>query len=397
MKPSHPQKRLSFILIVVVLAWLVSACAPTRIGVSWGALSEVEVYGQKGVLIAYNQYVSVLDPASGVVVALRDAEGRERLDENGNRRTWAIDGHSFENAQFFARPALIEENDMQTLLFPAYTDRLLKVTLDTARIDDIKGVTIGGPLIADMAEDEGRFYVALKSGDVIALEKPLLIEDWRYNTENGIWAQPLLHEGVLYVVSIDHTLHAVDAETGETVWSEPVDLKGVAAATPLFYDGNLYVGSYSNTLYKIALSGNILGEYVAKNWLWSTPVEYEGVLYIADLSGYVHAIDPTSMTAIWSVKVAEKGIRPSPLVTEDVVIVASRDGRLYWLNRTDGALIFTREIEGRPEILSELMLVEANSEQGLIDDMVVVSTVNMSHLVVAYTLDNGRAAWVYAR
>lgn len=390
-------KRFVVVLALVVLTLLISACAPARIGVSWGALSEVEIYGQKGVLIAYNHYLSLLDPATGVVIALRDAEGRERIDEGGNRRVWALDGHNHDNAQFFTRPIKMANDGVNSLLFAAYNDRLLKVTLEAARLDDARGVPMGSPMISDMVEDEERLYVALKTGDVVAINKPLLKEDWRYDTPKGIWASPLLHEGVLYAVSIDHSMHAINAKTGRAVWREPLDLGGVAAATPLFYDGHLYVGSYAGKLFKVTLEGRIAGEYAVNNWIWSTPVPYDGLLYFADLGGNVHAVDPVTMKAVWSEKVAEKGIRPSPLVTDKYVVVASRDGRVYWLDRKDGLLVFTREVEGRPEILSELLLVQADPQRGLAEDMVVVSTVQMSHLVVAYALDNGRAAWVYAR
>lgn len=397
MNPLHLHKRFVVVLALALLTLLVSACAPARIGVSWGALTEVEIYGQKGVLIAYNHYLSLLDPATGVAIALRDSEGRERIDEGGNRRLWVLDGHNYENAQFFTRPVKMTDAGVNTLLFAAYNDRLLKVTLDAARLDDVRGVPMGAPMISDVVEDEERLYVALKTGDVVAMNKTLLREDWRYDTPKGIWAAPLLHEGVLYAVSIDHSMHAIDAETGKAVWRTPLDLGGVAAATPLFHDGHLYVGSYAGKLLKVTLEGRIAGEYQVNNWIWSTPVFHEGLLYVTDLGGFVHAVDPATMKAVWSEKVAEKGIRPSPLVTDKYVVVASRDGRVYWLDRRDGVLVFTREVEGRPEILSELLLVKADPQRGLAEDMVVVSTVQMSHLVVAYALDNGRAAWVYAR
>lgn len=397
MKPSNPQKRFYLVLLVMVLAWVASACAPTRIGVSWGALSEVELYGQKGVMVAYNQYLLVLDPATGTPVALRDSEGRERIDENGNRRLWVVEGSVAENAQFFASPSLIEENGETVFLTPAFNNRLLKVASSTARIDDPKGSPVEGAIITSMTEDDTHYYVAFKLGDVVALDKETLTPSWQYDTEKGIWAQPLLVDGTLYVTSIDHTLNALDAKTGEPKWAKAVDLGGVVASVPLFHEGFLYVGSYSHKLYKVSLEGQIVAEYTANNWIWSTPTLFDGVLYVSDLAGYVHAVNPTTMERIWAVKHAERGIRPAPLVTEKFVVVASRDGRVYWLDRKDGTLVFNREIEGRPEVLSDLLLVTANPEQGLIEDVVVVSTVQMSHFVVAYALENGRAMWVYAR
>jgi outer membrane protein assembly factor BamB len=139
-------------------------------------------------------------------------------------------------------------------------------------------------------------------------------------------------------------------------------------------------------------------------------------LYAADLAGYVYALNPDDLTQIWGTKAASRGIRPAPLVTDEFVVAASRDGKVYWLARETGEVVFSKEVEGRPEILSDLLLLEptaasedAEGEDGenaettpelkIDEPMVLVATLNNSHLVVAMPLDytSTYPGWVYAR
>lgn len=393
------QKRSTRWLLWVFLPLLVvvgAACAPSRIGVSWGVMDTLVVNGETRILIGFNQHLNLLDPENGTVIPLLNTDGQVRLDEQGNPRRWDVDGTRYDGAQFFSRPLLVGD-PAETLIVPSYNNRLLEIDVQAARVENTAGIPVENHIFSDVIEDETRYYVPMSIGGLVAIDKASKLTVWSFESKDGVWAAPLLNEGVLYVATVDHYLHALSAETGERLWQEPVALGGLAGATPLLYDEHLYIGSYGNELFKISLDGQVIGKYLATNWLWSTPTLYEGLLYIGDLGGSVHAIDPKTMQAVWSAKVAERGIRPAPIVTAQYVIVASRDGVVHWLDRRDGITAFTREIEGRPEVLADLLLVEANPEEGFADTLVLISTMQPSHLVVAFTLENGRAAWVYAR
>ena len=158
------------------------------------------------------------------------------------------------------------------------------------------------------------------------------------------------------------------------------------------------MGSFNKSFFEISLDGHILNRYDTQNWVWGTPaIDDEGIVYVADLSGYVHALDTNSSLAErWSVQIAERGIRPGPLVYEQRVIVASRDGKVYWLDRRDGGLINDREIEGRPELLGNLLLLQPSETLDIDQPLVIVSSVNAGELLIAFEVD-GRQTWVYSR
>ena len=87
------------------------------------------------------------------------------------------------------------------------------------------------------------------------------------------------------------------------------------------------------------------------------------------------------------------GIRAEPLVTDDRVIVATRDGVVYWLNRTDGSEVFNRNVE--VEILTDLLLIEPSPGSSLQEPIVVVTTVDPGRLLFAFTLGSGQRLWTY--
>jgi outer membrane protein assembly factor BamB len=393
-----PSKRLQLFLLVLLSLFVGSACAPIRMGVAWGALAQVDVNNTPRVFVAYNNWAILLDPSTGKIASLLDEEGNIRFDEQGNPRRWEVDGNKFETTQFFTRPVLRDNDGVASLLLGAHTNRLIEVDLETARVDNTAGIKLDGPVVADIAENDTTYFVPLENHDVVAIDKTTLAEVWQFATVRGVWAKPLLVDNTLYIVTVDHLLYAVDAATGEALWEEPTDLRGLIGAMPTLYNGALYVGNANKHLFKIdAQSGEILDEFATNGWVWSTPVIVDDVLYVGDLSGYVYALNPNDFSVVWQVQTPDGGIRPSPLVAEQYVIVATRHGKVYWLNRANGSMMIEREIEGRPEVLSDLLLVPANEEAEIYEPLVLVSSLNMTHLVVAYSLEGGNLKWVYGR
>ena len=93
---------------------------------------------------------------------------------------------------------------------------------------------------------------------------------------------------------------------------------------------------------------------------------------------------------------AERGIRAGPLVYGERVVVASRDGKVYWLDRRDGQLLNAREIDGRPELLGDMMLLEPSETLDIDEPLLLVSSVHEGRLLIAFGID-GRQTWVYPR
>jgi outer membrane protein assembly factor BamB len=387
--------------LVLLLSLLVAACVPFRLEASWPALSVIAETGN--VLLTYNDRIVMIDPASGELVKLRNADGEVRVDEAGNPRTWQFTGTEGQARQFYSAPVQL---NAETLLVATYnSERVYEVDLPTARINSSIQVTLPGQVIADLVLTDNLLYVGISERNLVALESPQLRQRWIFETGQGVWSEPTVVDDVLYFASLDHNLYALNAETGEELWR--LDLQGAAPGTPLFHNDRLYIGSFARKIFAISTEGDILSEYETADWVWGEPVIEDGILYAADVSGVVYALDARAgnFRELWRSNVASKGIRARPVVTGDYVIVGSRDHRLYWLNRQTGQVIEDeptvetvqnrriRELAG--EILSDMLLIEPGNGVNIEEPYLLVSSVANEELLVAFKVSNGERMWFY--
>jgi hypothetical protein len=375
----------------LVLALIVSACTGVPTEITWGHLSLVG--SPQNILFAFSDRLVLVDPATGTPVELRDENGNVRVDDEGNARVWQVTGASGTQVQFYTTPVLLDED---TLLATAYNKKLYEIDLPAARINNPEGQTLAGHVVANVLATDEYLYVPLSEGGMEALSRPSLTQSWKLTTEQGVWAQPLLVENTLYVVSLDHNVYALDPGSGEVRWK--LDLGGAIASTPVYSDGFLYVGSFARRIHKISTSGEVVAEYDTHDWVWGSPSLVDGVLYAADLGGYVYALQDsgTSFTPVWEPrKVAAGAIRATPLIAEGAIIVGSRDHNTYWVSRDTGEELFHREMVG--EVLSDPVLLEPSETLDIPEPMVIISTMSREELLVAFSVSDGRRLWRYGR
>lgn len=386
-------RSLRFTLLAALLIILVitTGCIPTRIGVSWPAVAVIGP--EQHIMVARNEFIVMIDPTTGGEVPLFNEDGAPRIDPQTNQaRTWEI--NNLQGAQFFSIPTAL---DPETLLIADYNNRrLLRIDALNARINNPTGSPISGQVVANLINDGTRVFLPYYNHDLVAYDMETGDRLWEFKTDNGIWSQPLLHDGILYFGSMDHFLYAVDASSGEQVWA--VDLGGAIPSSPTIHNGRLYIGNFAERLFEISLRGEILNTYTVNNWIWSTPTIRDDVLYTADLDGFVYAYtigESGGLSELWTVQAATRGIRPAPLVTENLVIVAGRDGFLYWLHRPTGETRIQKQVQ--QEVLSDILLIEPSETVNIAQPLVVVSSTNHSQLLVAFTLDDGEQVWTYSR
>ncbi len=175
----------------------------------------------------------------------------------------------------------------------------------------------GGDIDATMVVDEeGMLYVAIEHepgemspverdrsrevGQLIKLD-PYRDGDpriWGLNltagtSDAGLWSTPVLYEGVVYVNTHHGKLIAVDAETGESLWSDEV-------------------GPHS----------------------WSSPSAVDGSLVVAACAGDIRSYsleDPRAPVMEWSVSLGESCLEATPAIWGGRIFIGSRDGYLHAL------------------------------------------------------------------
>lgn len=381
-------------LALVLLMLFMSSCVPLPTDPRWASVTLID--GGQEIMFAFHDKVALVDPVDGSPIELRDSEGRVRVDsESGNALTWQVQVQANPTTVFYHQPIPIDDN---TMLLPSFSRRFYEVDMGAARILNpegrlIEADTTTSHIVANVLATDDSLFVPLSEGDVTAINRDDYSVRWKFDTEFGVWAEPLLADGTLYVTSLDHFLYALDADTGDLLWK--TDLGGAIASRPVYQDGYLYVGSFGRKLFKVADDGTIAAEYEAQNWIWGSPAVVDDMLYVGDSSGWVHALDisGSGMRVVWSLQVAERAIRATPLVTGDMLIVASRDHRAYWISRDDGTEIFRRELVG--EVLADMVVIEPSETVNIPEPYVLISTMSREEALVAFTLESGERRWAY--
>ena len=393
MKLSQQFSKKQWVLIAVIFL-LLAGCVPLPIDPHWASLTTIGDAQQ--ILFAFHDRVALVDPIDGSAVELRDGSGQVRVDaQSGSPLVWSLQIPAQPATQFYYAPILVDD---ATILLPSFNRRFYEVDLQAARLLTpegrlIEADTTTSHIVADVLATDDMLYVPLSEGDVKAIDRSSFTERWTFNTEHGIWSEPLLVDNTLYVTALDHNLYAIDPETGDEIWR--VSLEGAAPARPVFHEGYLYVGSFARKLFKIDLDGRIAAQATVNDWIWGTVAVEGDNLYVGDASGYVYAFDISGadLNEMWQRKVADRTIRATPLIHEDQLIVASRDHRAYWLSRADGGEIFRRELIG--EVLADMLVIEPNDATNITEAYVIISTMARDESLVAFTLENGERRWAY--
>ncbi len=242
----------------------------------------------------------------------------------------------------------------------------------------VKGGVEGGVAFIDdylfFGGNDGYFYsVSIKTGTVL----------WKNAVRAETLAAPLLYDGVVYFLTGNNVLRALDASDGKDLWiysrvdSQSLTVRGASA--PMIKDGVLILGfsdgylvalnAKTGTLkWESALNKNkrfrdidsaamIDGEFVyvtgydshlyCVRWqtgelVWkSEPGGFGKVLisgdglYYSSSTGEVLAIDKKNGNKLWQYKLNE-GIATSPVLYKDYLVIGESQGALKFLNKETG-------------------------------------------------------------
>jgi len=197
-----------------------------------------------------------------------------------------------------------------------------------------------------------------------------------------LWGQPVSDGKVIYVNSLDHSVFAIDQDSYKTVWHE--DLTGAIPNSPvLAADGNLYIGSFASQLEKLdPATGKHQALETIKGWVWGSPILVEDNIYFGDLSGNFYSFNTQTGKYNWPPVQPDGPITASPLLVNDVILVATESGAVYELDKDGHSKLWSQpggKIYTTPVISG---------------DLVLVSPLGADAYLYAYDL-NGRQAWAF--
>ncbi|MGH7628626.1 MAG: PQQ-binding-like beta-propeller repeat protein, partial [Gemmatimonadales bacterium] len=191
---------------------------------------------------------------------------------------------------------------------------------------------------------------AAADGNVYALDVATGRERWRYSAGTLFRSSPAVAEGYVVVGGADGYLYALNPADGKLRWrgetegatldskKEGFDRKTIQGS-PAIAGGKVYVGSRDAYLYAFDLSN---GKRLWRTgrpapWVVTSPVVWGGRIYYGRSDGhYVEAVDLDSGKRVWLVRTPDNVIA-SPVLADSILYVADMSGNLFALDAATGA------------------------------------------------------------
>ncbi len=163
------------------------------------------------------------------------------------------------------------------------------------------------------------------------------------------YGPPVVVDGVVYIGSYSGSVYAIDAETGNDVWSH--DIETPIAASVAVSGDSVFVGGSDGKLYAIDLS---IGRpkvgfvpYETNDKIWSAPAVQGDTVYFGSLDHSVYAIDAGTGELRWDEPFQTRGgIGSTPMIVDGIVLIGSFDSRFYGIEASTGNMRWAFEEAG---------------------------------------------------
>ena len=148
---------------------------------------------------------------------------------------------------------------------------------------------VPSPVVAD-----GRLFVGCDDHKLYALDARSGQELWTHATADIIEAPALVLGGTVFVGVTDGSFLALDAKSGEKRWSFQSDDKILGGANWLVVEGepHVVVGSYDANVYCLKASdGSLRWKFATSNYVNGTPAVFDGKLVFGGCDAILHVLD----------------------------------------------------------------------------------------------------------
>lgn len=203
------------------------------------------------------------------------------------------------------------------------------------------------------ALDAGRVYIGSRDYNLYCLNGSSGALIWSFPTGNEVDSSPVVAGGRVYFCSSDGYLYSLNTTSGALVWKNligvPSSSFSSAFSSPAIMMNVVFVGSATSNVYAVnASTGDTLWTFAAGGGVTSALAVYPGKLF--GLAGSrVFRLDANTGSLVWNVTLDFPNYRSSPALTLDRLFVAvgsPQTGRILCLNVSTGAELWRYEVRG---------------------------------------------------
>ena len=230
--------------------------------------------------------------------------------------------------------------------------RILDPPLREAWSIDTHGLIEFPPAVAG-----GVAYVVNKFGNLHAVtlrDHTVIWENLRDPSNHGKPTDvtaPVYSEGRLYIAFLDGELLALEAKTGDRLWSR--NLHAHLESSPLAVHGTLYIGTDKKELVALdAADGRPKWRFDAPGAIKASPSHHDGRIFVADYEGSMYALDARTGRALWRTNTTRQrpfgdgGFYSSPAVAFGHVYAGRDDGTVFALDERTGKISWFFQTDG---------------------------------------------------
>jgi outer membrane protein assembly factor BamB len=242
----------------------------------------------------------------------------------------------------------------------------------------------------------GRLYLSTFDGRFFALDARTGDALWRHPTGRCGWASPALAGGLVIETFIGHVcasdmpgtdgvVLAFDERTGKLRWRRTV---GPTESSPLMAGGLVYVADWSGHVYALdAGTGATRWTFRAGGELKSSPTLADGRIFIGGYDGHVYALAARTGRLLWRASAQPRlgstgRFYSTPTAAYDRVYLGSTDGKVYSFGAASGRLRWSHSTGGyvyaSPAVWRQLVLIGS-----------------YDHVFYAFDAATGRVRWTF--
>ncbi len=205
---------------------------------------------------------------------------------------------------------------------------------------------------------------------------------------------PVHGQGRIFVADSDGEVQAMDQQSGKTLWNEDTDTP--ITGGPGTGDNLVVVGTGKADVISFSVdSGEILWRSRVTSEILSAPQVAKNIVIVRTIDGKIFGLNAADGNQLWIYErpVPALTLRgtSSPVIAGDYVIAGFDEGRLAAIELQTGKLIWETRVAmgtGRSELER---MVDIDSEPVIMDDVIYVAT--FQGRIAAISLDSGRILW----
>lgn len=306
------------------------------------------------------KYYSQLQPAvdeNVIYVAARDGNVKALDIKNGDK-LWSADLNQHESNLLNRSARLSGGVSLGPDSLFIGTENAQVFALDAAT-GEIKWMSVvSGEVIAQPVYDSGLVIIHTTRGDLIALDSDTGEEVWNLsNTQPKLTlrgsATPSISQGGIIYGRADGFVAAALLANGQPLWQIPVARAFGATELDRLVDVDMKPLILNGIVYALSYNGNLAAIDLLKGeLLWSR--KYSGYnnmaiagldIFLTDYRGYLFAINRDDGEQRWVNKQLTYRNITGPTVANEFIVVGDAEGYLHWIDRETGELVAQQNLD----------------------------------------------------